>query len=554
MWDGTEFPQPEPQSSYELPVQLVLVDPDDTPDHQVCFRREWLPYVLGSLQQLLQDTTWKTTDESALNLVQARSQQLISQFIQGCVPELPDEGCIDYPPYSPIISYAPQDPFRQPDVIPDGYIAPAFYVVQNDLIELLFEGVQVGDVLSGYLSLPVLTPALGQGLARFRVNLIGSGTVELHLINIPNGGVALVTHDDNPLTAIVIELNKDYVQLPPETLGVVIHERTFETGGLHHIDVTFLPRFNDEAIFIGYGGGIRKVVLCGFDEMADLQMDVRQNPTTPCILEKSINGTDWDAFADISECAGTDGTDGREIELRNSGTYIQWRYVGDTAWTDLASIASITGPAGSNGSDGSDGSNGTNGREIELRNSGTYIQWRYVGDTAWTDLVSIASITGPTGATGAAGPKIVGTIIPYATAAVPSGCLACDGATYLRTDYPALYAALHANFKIDADHFVVPDLRGRTIIGIGTGASLTARAMKDSLGAETHTLTAAQIPAHTHPVQTANAGSSGSNISRIVANQGVTTTLTTNANTGGDGAHNNMQPSLALGYCIVATG
>ena len=68
--------------------------------------------------------------------------------------------------------------------------------------------------------------------------------------------------------------------------------------------------------------------------------------------------------------SGADGDDGREVELQNSGTYIQWRYVGDVSWTNLIDIVTITG------ADGSDGIDGADGTEIELQNSGTYIQWR----------------------------------------------------------------------------------------------------------------------------------------------------------------------------------
>ena len=38
------------------------------------------------------------------------------------------------------------------------------------------------------------------------------------------------------------------------------------------------------------------------------------------------------------------------------------------------------------------GSGGGTGREVELRNNGTAIQWRYVGDTSWIDLVQLADL------------------------------------------------------------------------------------------------------------------------------------------------------------------
>lgn len=43
---------------------------------------------------------------------------------------------------------------------------------------------------------------------------------------------------------------------------------------------------------------------------------------------------------------GTDGTDGREIELQKNDTHIQWRYVGDSSWTNLVALSDITGNDG----------------------------------------------------------------------------------------------------------------------------------------------------------------------------------------------------------------
>ncbi len=59
---------------------------------------------------------------------------------------------------------------------------------------------------------------------------------------------------------------------------------------------------------------------------------------------------------------------------------------------------------GITGTDGTDGVDGDDGREVEFQNNGTHIQWRYVGDVSWTNLVALSAITGATGATGATGP------------------------------------------------------------------------------------------------------------------------------------------------------
>ena len=41
--------------------------------------------------------------------------------------------------------------------------------------------------------------------------------------------------------------------------------------------------------------------------------------------------------------SGTPGKDGREIEIQNNGTAIQWRYVGDESWTDLVQLSDLKG-------------------------------------------------------------------------------------------------------------------------------------------------------------------------------------------------------------------
>lgn len=50
--------------------------------------------------------------------------------------------------------------------------------------------------------------------------------------------------------------------------------------------------------------------------------------------------------------SGTPGKDGREIEIQNNGTAIQWRYAGDDDWTDLVQLSDITGAKGDPGDNG----------------------------------------------------------------------------------------------------------------------------------------------------------------------------------------------------------
>jgi hypothetical protein len=52
---------------------------------------------------------------------------------------------------------------------------------------------------------------------------------------------------------------------------------------------------------------------------------------------------------------GTPGVDGRDIELQRGTTYIQWRYVGDLVWIDLVPLVELHGTNGTNGLNGTDG-------------------------------------------------------------------------------------------------------------------------------------------------------------------------------------------------------
>lgn len=107
---------------------------------------------------------------------------------------------------------------------------------------------------------------------------------------------------------------------------------------------------------------------------------------------------DW-----LASIRGENGEDGREVLLRVSGGYIQWQYSGDASWQNLIAVASLTGPAGTNGTNGTNGTDGTNGddgREVTFRISEGYLQWQYVGDTVWTNLLSLAEIAGTDGTDG----------------------------------------------------------------------------------------------------------------------------------------------------------
>lgn len=117
-----------------------------------------------------------------------------------------------------------------------------------------------------------------------------------------------------------------------------------------------------------------------------------------------------------------------------------------------------------------------------------------------------------------------GLISPYGGSVAPSGWLLCDGASYLRTDYPDLFAAIGTTYgAADGTHFNVPDLRGRAIVGhaaAGGHADVSTIGANDGVAAANrrakhrHTAhnhggaTGNDSPDHTHTVPTQNAGGS----------------------------------------------
>ena len=84
---------------------------------------------------------------------------------------------------------------------------------------------------------------------------------------------------------------------------------------------------------------------------------VEDNPEVIESILKRLNA--------LEENGGTSGKDGREIELQKSSTAIQWRYAGESTWTDLVQLLEITGPAGPPGEQGPRGEIGPQGSEGE---------------------------------------------------------------------------------------------------------------------------------------------------------------------------------------------
>jgi microcystin-dependent protein len=169
----------------------------------------------------------------------------------------------------------------------------------------------------------------------------------------------------------------------------------------------------------------------------------------------------------------------------------------------------------------------------------------------------------------------VGQILFGAFNFAPAGYALCDGATMTIQQNAALASLLGSTFGGDnRTFFKLPDLRGRVAVGQGvspvSGAVYTTGTCG---GAEAVTLTAAQLPAHSHQINaTTKAGTVPfpNNIpATTVANTAtgsVATTMYAPAATlvslnslsisdvGGGGAHPNMQPFQVANAIIAVTG
>ena len=80
--------------------------------------------------------------------------------------------------------------------------------------------------------------------------------------------------------------------------------------------------------------------------------------------------------------------DGREVEMQKSATHVQWRYVGEETWINLIPLADITGPSGANGADGD---------EVEMRTNSTHVQWKLLSASVWNNLIPLADLKGEAG-------------------------------------------------------------------------------------------------------------------------------------------------------------
>lgn len=93
----------------------------------------------------------------------------------------------------------------------------------------------------------------------------------------------------------------------------------------------------------------------------------------------------------------------------------------------------------------------------------------------------------------------LGQIIQGAWTFVPRGFHACDGSLLPVAQNSGLFSLIGSHYGGDGMvNFGLPDARGRTIIGTGTGPGLSAYSLGDHGGNEQIALTSNNLPQHSH--------------------------------------------------------
>lgn len=312
------------KSGYLLPSPTIGYPPICV-SFQIPDAPEYRAAVRGHLALLGKWWTWERSGEDTdrrATQVALIFRHLLNdtlQFNEECFPEV--SGCTEYGNTSYIIEYFPNHPHDQNT--PVGYLFPPWYIAP--VINLI--GAPHGAAVTDITRFPYVPGQPAESLPRFRVHFIGAGVIELHLVRINFGGNAIIQVDNDLLQTEVIGLNQDNVAIPPETEDVIIIERTITTPGAHHIDVTIVPVLQNDIPPVYFGGGLMKIVTCGFDDMAE--------------------SIEW-----------------RHVALNEQCDQLQWKYTteDETAWRSVGTPI-CDGADGQDGADGAPGPQGPQGEQ-----------------------------------------------------------------------------------------------------------------------------------------------------------------------------------------------
>lgn len=172
----------------------------------------------------------------------------------------------------------------------------------------------------------------------------------------------------------------------------------------------------------------------------------------------------------------------------------------------------------------------------------------------------------------------IGEIRPFGFNFAPRNWLQCNGQLLAISSNTALFAIIGTFYGGNGTtNFALPNLQSRVTMGMGNGAGLTPRVIGEQDGVENVTLLSTEMPTHSHtPYTRVKPGTAdgrrvpvaGDYLTRLNVTSnapGLTWRAAplTNATTlhpsavglaGGSQPHPNIQPVLAINYCICVAG
>lgn len=159
----------------------------------------------------------------------------------------------------------------------------------------------------------------------------------------------------------------------------------------------------------------------------------------------------------------------------------------------------------------------------------------------------------------------IGQIAIYAFNFPPRSWALCNGQLLPINQNQALFSVLGTTYGGNgAQNFALPSLQGRTPVHWGYAPGLSYISLGQQSGSTSVTLTATQMPAHSHsvsastnaPTQGAPTNVAWATAANIPYSDTASETMAAGAlaNAGSSQPHNNMAPSLALNYCIALYG
>ncbi|MGC5328524.1 phage tail protein [Brevibacillus sp. SYSU BS000544] len=152
----------------------------------------------------------------------------------------------------------------------------------------------------------------------------------------------------------------------------------------------------------------------------------------------------------------------------------------------------------------------------------------------------------------------IGEIRMFSMKNVPKGWAMCNGQLLPVNGNEVLFFILGTKFGGDGKTtFALPNLQGRV------PRLVDSKLIGEANGEEYHTLTVAEMPAHTHLASASASAKKGKvagnywgsgSISCYGNDKDVTMSANALSITGSSQPHSNMQPFLALNFCIATTG